>query len=162
MSRTHSALRRLPPLLAGAGAVLAATGCSPVVEVDPAEDAANPACAPMMVVLPQFVADFPRRETSSQATAAWGDPSRVILRCGVPEPGPTTDQCVSVNGIDWVLREGEQTWSAVTYGRSPATELVFNPDEVASSTILVDLADAAAKIPQTSKCLSPDDELDAP
>jgi Protein of unknown function (DUF3515) len=161
MSRKPTS-RRLPLLFLGAGLLLAATACSPVVEVKPAEDAANPGCAPMMVILPEFVADFPRRETSSQATAAWGEPSRVILRCGVAAPGPTTDQCVNVNGIDWVLREGEGTWTAVTYGRTPATELVFDPDEVAESTILVDLADAAAKIPQTDRCLSPADVLDTP
>jgi hypothetical protein len=158
----NPSVTRVPLLLLGAGVILAASACSPIVDVDPAEDAANPACAPMMVILPQFVADFPRRETSSQATAAWGDPSRVILRCGVPAPGPTTDQCVNVNGIDWVLREGDGSWTAVTYGRTPATELVFNPDEVAESTILVDLADAAAKIPQTDRCLGAGDTLDVP
>jgi hypothetical protein len=32
---------------------------------------------------------------------------------------------------------------------------------VAESTILVDLADAAAEIPQTNKCINPTDTLDA-
>jgi hypothetical protein len=107
----------------------------------------------MMVALPQFVADQPKRETTSQATAAWGNPSQVILRCGVAVPGPTTDQCVTVNGVDWVLRQQDKTWTATTYGRNPATELVFDPEQVAESTILADMAGAAAKIPQTSKCL---------
>jgi hypothetical protein len=137
------------------GVVLAGTAaCSAAaVTVQPAPDAANPACAPMMVALPQFVADQPKRETTSQATAAWGNPSQVILRCGVAVPGPTTDQCVTVNGVDWVLRQQDKTWTATTYGRNPATELVFDPEQVAESTILADMAGAAAKIPQTSKCL---------
>lgn len=162
MSRMNALSRYLPASLLGAGIVFAATACSPIVQVDAAEDADNPGCAPMMVILPEFVADAPRRETSSQATAAWGSPSKVILRCGVPVPGPTTDQCVTVNGVDWVLREGEETWTATTYGREPATELIFDPDEAAQSTILVDLAEAAAAIPQTNKCLNSSDIRDSP
>ena len=114
----------------------------------------------MMVILPQYVADFPRRETSSQATAAWGDPSQVILRCGVQVPGPTTDQCVSVNDVDWVLREGENGyWTATTYGRTPATELIFKPDDVAESSVLMDLSAAVSEVPQERKCLSISDTL---
>jgi hypothetical protein len=154
-------LFRLPAALLLGGLVMAGTaGCSPAVTVEAAPDAANPACAPMMVMLPQFVADQPKRETTSQGSSAWGDPSQVILRCGVPVPGPTTDRCVTVNGVDWVLRQKDKTWTATTYGRNPATELVFDPDQVAESTVLVDLAAAVAKIPQTSKCLSVSDTLD--
>ena len=43
---------------------------------------------------------------TARRTAAWGDPSQVILRCGVNVPGPTTDRCVSVNDVDWVIKEG--------------------------------------------------------
>ena len=88
------------------GAV-ALAGCAPAVDVAPRQDAANPACAPMMVALPDAIGDAALRKTNSQATAAWGDPSQVILRCGVNVPGPTTDRCVSVNGIDWVIKEGD-------------------------------------------------------
>ncbi|NKX55370.1 DUF3515 domain-containing protein [Arthrobacter mobilis] len=156
---------RLPAALFLAGVVVAGTAaCSPAVHVEAAPDAANPGCAPMMVLLPQFVADAPRRETTSQGSAAWGNPSQVILRCGVPVPGPTTDQCVSVNGVDWVLRgpEGTQegSWTATTYGRTPATELVFDPDQVAESSVLTDLAAAVSKIPQTNRCLSISDTLE--
>ncbi|NKX49085.1 DUF3515 family protein [Arthrobacter deserti] len=152
---------RLPvAALLGAVGLAGTAACSPAVTVGAAPDAANPACAPMMVRLPQFVADQPKRETSSQGSAAWGNPSQVILRCGVPVPGPTTDQCVTVNGVDWVLREQEESWTATTYGRNPATELVFDPEQVPESTVLVDLAGAAAEIPQTNKCLSAADVAD--
>ncbi|MFD1212663.1 DUF3515 family protein [Arthrobacter sp. GCM10027362] len=154
---------RLPAVALLGALVLAGTAaCSPAVTVEAAPDAADPGCAPMMVMLPQFVADAPKRETTSQGTAAWGNPSRVILRCGVPAPGPTTDRCVTVNGVDWVLRQQDKgtAWTATTYGRNPATELVFDPDQVAESTVLVDLAGAAARIPQTSKCLSVSDTLE--
>ncbi len=140
--------------------VAVATGCTPVADVDSAPDAANPDCAKVMVALPGEMAGYELRDTDSQATAAWGNPSRAILRCGVPVPGPTTDPCAEVNGVDWLLREGEDTWTATTYGREPAVEVVFNPDEVASSTLLVQLQNAVSNIEPTRQCLSPADTLE--
>ncbi|WP_373462883.1 DUF3515 domain-containing protein [Arthrobacter pascens] len=128
-------------------------GCAPVVDVAPAGDAGNPACAPMMVALPDAIGDAPLRRTNSQATAAWGDPSQVILRCGVNVPGPTTDRCVSVNGVDWVIREGDPFWTLTTYGRNPATEILMNPDTISSATVLADLSTAAGKLPATRNCV---------
>lgn len=154
---------RFTPVAAGAlvaGALLA--GCTPVADVEAAEDAANPACAEVMVYLPVEVAETPLRSTNSQATAAWGNPSKVILRCGVPVPGPTTDPCASVNGVDWILREEGEVWRATTYGREPAVEVVFNPNEVASSTLLVELANPVSRIEPTGQCLSPQDTLEMP
>ena len=141
-------------------AAVAVSVCTPAANVEAAPDAANPDCAAVMVALPGELAGYQLRDTGSQATAAWGDPSKAILRCGVPVPGPTTDPCAEVNGVDWVLREGDGTWTATTYGREPAVEVVFNPNEVASSTVLVQLQNAVSKIEQTSQCLSPADTLD--
>lgn len=129
-------------------------GCASPVSVEPAVDAANPECAEVMVTLPDQVGEADQRETNSQATSAWGDPSLVVLRCGVPVPGPTTNRCVSVNDVDWVIEEGAEAWTLTTYGRDPATEVLFNPDEIASSTVLVDLAGAVSQIPQDEECLS--------
>ncbi|WP_369047414.1 DUF3515 family protein [Sinomonas sp. P10A9] len=84
---------------------LALSACSAPVTVQPAPGAANPACAPLMLALPDSLGDASLRKTTSQATAAWGDPAAVVLRCGVASPGPTTDRCVSVNGVDWVIKE---------------------------------------------------------
>ena len=39
--------------------------------------------------LPETVDGLERRETNAQATGAWGNPASVLLRCGVPTPGPT-------------------------------------------------------------------------
>ena len=147
------------PALSLLAAVLVA-GCTPVANVDAAPDAANPDCAAVMVALPGEMAGYELRDTDSQSTAAWGNPSKAIVRCGVPVPGPTTDPCAEVNGIDWVLREGDDTWTATTYGREPAVEVVFNPNEIASSTVLVQLENAVSKIGQTSQCLSPADTLE--
>ncbi len=129
--------------------------CASIASVDAAADAANPLCAEMMVVLPEIVGDAERRQTSSQATSAWGDPSQLVLRCGVEVPGPTTDPCVSVNNVDWIAHEGENgIWTLTTYGRTPATEIVMDPQVIPSSTVLATLSDAASRIPAEKKCVS--------
>ncbi|WP_052207620.1 DUF3515 family protein [Sinomonas humi] len=161
------------------GASLSA--CSAAVSVDPAPDAADPACAPEMIAMPDTLGDAGLRTTTSQATAAWGDPSAVILRCGVPTPGPTTDRCVTVNGVDWVIKdlttasaspsaspsssgaspapsgdatEGpNDTYLLTTFGRTPATELVIDTSKISSATVLATIASAVAKVPQTKKCI---------
>jgi hypothetical protein len=152
----------------GTAAVLAAIGlaltaCSAAVDVEPAKDAANPACAPMMVALPDALGDAERRKTNSQATAAWGDPSKVILRCGVNVPGPTTDRCVTVNGVDWVIKEGDPVWTLTTFGREPATEILFEPEgQVSSATVLAELAAPAGKIPAAKRCIGQEELQNLP
>ncbi|WP_028279889.1 DUF3515 domain-containing protein [Arthrobacter sp. H5] len=143
---------------------LGATACSPIVDVDPASDAVNPSCAEVMVSLPEEVAGHALRETNSQATAAWGEPSQVVLRCGVAVPGPTTDECASVNDVDWLIRESESgdVWTATTYGRNPAVEVLFDPNQMASSTVLVDLGGPVTQIEQTAECLGLNDAVDLP
>jgi hypothetical protein len=150
--------------IAGIGMLSLASlaGCASVASVDAAPDAANPLCAEMMVVLPEAIDDAERRSTTSQATSAWGDPSKVVLRCGVEVPGPTTDPCVSVNDVDWVAHEDEATgiWTLTTYGRTPATEVVLDPNVIPSSTVLASLSDAAQKIPASKQCVSVDKSVD--
>ncbi|UVJ41613.1 DUF3515 domain-containing protein [Arthrobacter sp. CJ23] len=146
-------IRALCSVSAAAVSLLVLSGCSPAVDVAAAGDAANPACAPMMVALPDSIGDAARRKTNSQATAAWGDPSQVILRCGVNVPGPTTDRCVSVNDVDWVIKEGEPFWTLTTYGREPATEILMDVDKISSATVLADLSAAAGKIKATRNCV---------
>ena len=149
---------------AGALLVVSLSACSPIVDVDAAPDAANPACAEVMIALPDQVAGNELRETNSQGTAAWGDPSQVVLRCGIEVPGPTTDACASVNDVDWIIQESTETdiWTARTYGRNPAVEVLFDPNQVASSTVLVDLGGAASRVEQTEQCLSLNDTVELP
>lgn len=140
------------------GGVLALTACSgPTVSVEAAPDAADPACAPAMVALPDEIGGNERRETDSQATAAWGEPSAVVLRCGVEVPGPTTDQCVSVDGVDWVVRDESDHWRITAYGRTPAVEAVFTKTDVSSDTVLTALGSAVRQIPATRHCLGAED-----
>ncbi|MFF2245786.1 DUF3515 family protein [Arthrobacter sp. NPDC058130] len=153
---------RIALVAATAATGLTMTSCSPVVDVTPAKDAANAACAPMMLALPDAIGDAKLRKTNAQATAAWGDPSAVILRCGVNVPGPTTDRCVSVNGVDWVIKEGNPVWTLTTFGREPATEILMDPDKISSATVLADLANAAQKIPATRNCVGQEDLQNLP
>ncbi|RAX45682.1 DUF3515 domain-containing protein [Arthrobacter sp. AQ5-06] len=154
--------RLLCTILAMTGSVVALTACAPTVDVTAASDAANPACAPMMVALPDAIGDAALRKTNSQATAAWGDPSQVILRCGVNVPGPTTDRCVSVNGIDWVIKEGDPVWTLTTFGREPATEILMDPEKISSATVLADLSASVGKIPASRNCVGQEDLQNLP
>lgn len=160
--RPRDSVRPLRFLAAAAAAGLLLSGCSPAVDVPPAKDAANAACAPMMLALPDAIGEAKLRKTNSQATAAWGDPSLVVLRCGVNVPGPTTDRCVTVNGIDWVIKEGDPVWTLTTFGREPATEILMDPEKISSATVLADLAVPAGKIKATRNCLGRDDLPDLP
>ncbi|MEO6199783.1 MAG: DUF3515 family protein, partial [Cryobacterium sp.] len=100
----------------------------------------------------------PERETNAQGTGAWGDPSAVLLTCGVEVPGPTTLPCVSINGIDWIEDDSQAPlYRYTTFGRDPATELVVDSEKVSGSTVLVDLAGAVANVPATSECVGAND-----
>ncbi|MGJ9402578.1 DUF3515 family protein [Arthrobacter sp. KK5.5] len=142
--------------------VFGLSSCAPPVDVEAADAASHPVCAEMMVALPDELAGAGLRATNSQATAVWGEPAQIILRCGVTPPSPTTDPCISVNGIDWLAREGEPAWTLTTYGREPATEILFDPDVVASSTVLAEISAAAGRIPADGACTTLDQSVDLP
>lgn len=61
--------------------------------------------------------------TKSSTVHAWGDPA-IIARCGLTSPGPTTEHCVSVDGVDWVGSKLSNGVQYVTFGRSPAIEVL--------------------------------------
>lgn len=145
----------LAVLLAGAGLALA--GCAPTVSLEPAAEANDPGCAEVSVRLPDAVAGQQKRVTDAQATGAWGSPTAVLLRCGVPPIGATTKPCVSVNGIDWVLMTDPAAKTIVyqTFGRTPATEVIIDHVQgVSDSSVLPEFASSIAVIKQTQKCLS--------
>jgi hypothetical protein len=139
------------------------TGCAGAVALEPAADATDPACADVIVRLPDTVADAPRRETDAQATGAWGSPASILLRCGVPGYGPTTLPCDNVNGVDWIRDDSKAPmYTFTTFGRTPAVEVVLDSESVSSSSTLVDLTQAVSIIPQTSQCLDVSDTSPIP
>lgn len=149
------------------------TACGPgAVNIQPAPDATNPVCAKAMVAMPTTLGGLPQRETTAQATTAWGDPATVILKCGVELPStPVADPCQSVNGVDWILKPADEqqaqaseqtatgTWYAETYGREPAIQVTFEADSVSSSTVLAELSSAVEQLPQTKQCTNLEDTL---
>ncbi|KWT60129.1 hypothetical protein ADL21_20130 [Streptomyces albus subsp. albus] len=87
--------------------------------------------------------------------AVWGD-GAVVLRCGTTPPKQTTDPCVNVNGVDWVLREGASDSGErvlITYGRDPAIEVTVAEASASAGDGLVDLGPAVEEIPQTAHCV---------
>lgn len=143
-------------------ALVLVTGCSPIVSLQPADDATAVACADVIVALPKSVARLDARETNAQATAAWGNPATVILRCGVPTPPPTsTSPCLSVEGVDWLRDDsGDPNFVFTTYGRSPAIEVIIDSDGepdadsdgVSGLEALTDLSLAVSVLPKQSEC----------
>ena len=141
--------------------VLVVTGCSSTVALKPAPDANNPLCAEVMVRLPDGIGDQDRRWTDAQATAAWGDPDySVLMSCGVPVPGPSTLQCVTLGGVDWLVNAEDTPWLRVTsYGRDPAVELYIDSTALSADSVLGAIGPRMAEIPVTAKCTAPDEPV---
>ncbi|MFD6053221.1 DUF3515 family protein [Agromyces sp. NPDC060279] len=159
-ARLRRALRAAA-VIAPAALLLAA--CAPIVPFEAAPDAADADCASLVVRLPDTVAELPKRETNAQGTGAWGEPASVLLRCGVPVPGPTTERCVSVDGIDWIIDESDAPrYLFTTYGRTPAVEVLVDNDVVGGTTAIADLSNAVGVIPADGGCTSVDDLGEVP
>lgn len=106
----------------GATAVVL-SGCTATPDVSAAPSADHPACA--SPEWPTSVSGHDRVITSPElpSVAAWGDPA-IIARCGLPALSPTTLECLTVNGVDWVLRPLSDGSAATTYGTDPAIEVL--------------------------------------
>lgn len=138
-------------------AALALAGCSPIVALDPAPDAASPACAEVSVRLPSQIGGLPARETNAQATGAWGDPTVVVLHCGVPSPPPTSElPCATLPdlSVDWLIDDSDYPIYVFTsYGRTPAVSVVLDYDVIGSATVLDALDDAVSRLPKDGSCI---------
>ena len=136
-------MKRSRLVVAALTVLVAATlaGCTPVVAMDPAEDSNNPQCADVIVRLPQELQGQARRETNAQATGAWGDPTSILLRCGVEVPAASTLQCVDVGGVSWLWDDSDApTYTFRTFGREPAIDVALDRDVVAPEAVLDDLS----------------------
>lgn len=138
-------------------------GCSgaDAVVVAPAPSASAPVCAQVLLLSPYELLGQERRTTTSQASRAWGDPP-IVLRCGVDPPGPSPERCVRVTSdagesVDWLAVEGDDAWVFVTYGRTPAVEVLVPtgalPPGAQPTAPLVDLAPAVDVTTVERTCL---------
>ncbi|HWH27276.1 MAG TPA: DUF3515 family protein [Pseudolysinimonas sp.] len=143
-------------------ALIALTGCSQIIPMTAADDANNPGCAAVIVRLPDTVGDMPKRETDAQATAAWGNPASVLVRCGVEVPRASTLPCIELEGI-FFLRDvsDKKFWKFTTFGRDPALDIVVSRKAFTSPGIpLNDLLNAVSFLPPNGqKCTSTDDTV---
>lgn len=157
---------RLRPAVIGAALTATAfgmllAGCSPIVALDPAPHANDPACADVIVRLPDTLQNLPRRETNAQATGAWGEPAAILLRCGVTVPTASDLPCVETDGFQW-LRDDSKAPSYVftSYGRTPAIAVVIDQTKLSPGPALQDLEPLVAFTkPNGHKCLSVEDSL---
>ena len=144
---------RLRPFLALAALALALSGCASTVALEPADDANNPECAEVTAYLPQAVAGQERRWTDAQATGAWGDPTAIILTCGVTPPGPSELPCQTAGGVDWLIDDSEApNYRLTSFGRTPAVEVYLDYDVVSSVDVLDALGPLVSKLDKTGEC----------
>jgi len=162
--KTSPRLVALAMVLSAGVVTTALSGCAQTVALTPAENAIDPGCAEIVVHAPEAVADLPIRETDAQGVVAYGDPTAIIVRCGVEEPGPTsTLPCVLVedgSSTYWLRDDSDApNYVFTTYGRSPATEVIINRDIVAPGAVLYELVDTVARTTETGKCTEIEDSL---
>ena len=158
-------IRRLSALGALA-LIVVATGCTPTVHMEPAPLANDPLCADVGVRLPKTIGQNDRVWTDAQATAAWGDPSVVLYTCGFEPPGPSTLQCVSFSGVDWLVDDADYPQLRLTtYGRTPAVQLYVDTEQISGDAALDAISMQVAALPQNAQCTTADEadpEQDAP
>jgi hypothetical protein len=136
-------------------ALLTLSGCAATVNLEPAEDSNNPGCAEVMVRLPSQLGGLQERYTNAQATAAWGDPAAVLLRCGLEPVEVSTLPCVTAAGIDWLVDDSlAPSYRFISYARFPAVEVVVDSDNASGITSLEGIAGAVAQLPATKSCLA--------
>jgi hypothetical protein len=131
--------------------LLGACSRAPEVALAPAADA--PVCA--AAAWPSTVARQARVQTepASGSVAAWGDPA-VVARCGLDPLGPTTDDCVTVDGVDWVVRPLSDGSVATTYGRDPAIEVLAPAAYGPVPLLLPAFTAVASTLPTTGRACS--------
>ena len=149
-------MSRLAALSAAAIALtLSFSACSPTISLEPAADANNPGCAEVIVRLPDAVDGQERRTTNAQSTAAWGNPATVILRCGIEPVEISTLPCVTANGVDWIVDDSAKpSFRFITFGRTPALEVIVDSENAVGVNALDSLAEAVKSIEPTKECVS--------
>jgi hypothetical protein len=112
-----------------------------------------------MVRLPDTVDELERRRVDAQSTAAWGVPTAVLLRCGVPRPGPSTLPCVTVDGVDWLIDDSDSPrFVFTTFGLDPATEVIVDSELGSGASTLRAVSGAvAAQSEPVARCLDATD-----
>lgn len=147
----YAALLTVAVGLLGAVVGCSSQGAAPVAVTLPT-GAADPACQALKGLWPSAVGSLKPRQVSvdSPAARAWGDPA-VVAICGYEPPGPSTLECVAVDGVDWLIRRRSDGVQFTTYGRSPAMDVLI-PAAYAPEPLLLPAFSAAARsLPDTGR-----------
>ena len=129
------------------------SACSATVSLEAAPDSNNPACAEVSVRLPDSVDGQSKRVTDAQATGAWGNPSAIILRCGLPLVEVSTLPCVTASGVDWLVDDSKKpSYRFISFARKPATEVIVDSRKVSGVSVLDDLSTAIQSIEASKHC----------
>ncbi len=135
--------------------ILLLSGCTATVNLEAAEDANNPACAEVMVRLPDVLGEHEKRLTNSQSTSAWGNPAAVLLRCGLPQVTISDLPCVTAGNFDWLVDDSQApSYRFISYATDPAVEVVVDSDVASGVTTLESLEAAVGIIEQSKRCTS--------
>lgn len=131
------------------------TGCASTVSLEAAPNSNDPLCAEVSVRYPNQIGDLESRNTNSQATSAWGDPARILVRCGLEPVEISSLPCVTAGEIDWLVDETQApNYRFISFGRNPAVEVIVDSENASGVTALESLAMAVSKIPATKTCSS--------
>ena len=123
------------------------SGCSSTVEIAPTPLAQGAVCRAVTSAWPVEVGGHARREVADpSAGAAYGDPA-IIARCGVPALGPTTADCIEVDGLGWVAQGLSDGTRFTTFGRDPAIEVLIPRDYAPEPLLLPAFSKAARALP---------------
>ena len=149
--------RVLATALAGLCLAASLSACTQAVSLDAAPDSNNPACAAVSVRLPSEVDGNQQRDTNAQATGAWGNPVRVILRCGLPEVKASTLLCTTIGGVDWLVDPSQApSYRFISFGRKPATEVIVDYKHASGASALDALSQAVAEGTKVDRlCVDP-------
>ena len=178
------------PLALSLAGIAVLSGCTSTLVVEPAPYATAAGCADVMLRLPEDIGDYGERKTSAQATEGWGEPAAVVLRCGMEPPAPTTDPCVTVDGVDWIAPVedtggdgatanpqpagagtdgpagdaaaggGDSSWTFVSYGRTPAVEVIIDTTKLSGAAVLSAVSPAVSTLEKTGECVAAGDLTD--
>ena len=86
----------------------------------------------------------------SPAARAWGDPA-IVAVCGYEPPGPSTLECVAVDGVDWIVQRRSDGVQFTTYGRSPAMDVLVPAAYAPEPLQLPAFSAAARSLPETGR-----------
>jgi hypothetical protein len=114
------------------------------------------ACEAVMPLMPSSVGGraasdrFVATAGDRRDIRVWGEPA-IIATCGWPALGPTADECLEVDGVDWVVQRLSDGARFTTYGRDPAVEVLVPHAYAPEPLLLPAFGDAARALPANGR-----------